>query len=209
VSNCTVCPAEIPTGSSTCANGHEQAFAAVTTAVAEPVVDSATVGAPLDAEIVAAPPQGPFRIWPPVIAGLVVAIAGGLVWGAISVVTRFEIGFVATLIGVMSARAVVWASGGRRTVPLQYAAVIVAMFGILVGKYVIFMHALKEVAKDADPVLAANIPWVSSDTIALFFQKITVVVSAFDALWVVLAAMAAWRVVRDGHLPQRRGFSRA
>jgi hypothetical protein len=141
-------------------------------------------------------------------AGLA-AIAGGLVWGAIVIATDYEIGFMATGIGLLAGFGVAGLSG-KRGLPLQLTAVLASLTGILVGKYIIFFSVFREfVGQEYGAAAIANVTLFSPDVISTFFQSFFVFLSPYDVLWVILAVLAAWRIPRGlGFRPQPNPVAR-
>ncbi len=108
-------------------------------------------------------PQPCFR---PLAAGLVAAVVGGVVWGLIVKWTDYEVGFVAWGIGFLVGLAVVTAARTRGLV-LQVVAVLCALLGILIGKYLSFVWALQE-RSEGRVRRVVDIPVFSMDTFDLF-----------------------------------------
>ena len=129
---------------------------------------------------------------PAVLAGLVAAIACGIAWGLIVKSTEYEIGFAAWGIGFLTGLAVLTATRGARGLPLQAIAIVCALLGILLGKYLAFVWLLQEGAED----LNVNVSVFSSDTVDLFRNNLDVVFSWIDLLWVGLAVYTAWRTLQ-------------
>ena len=77
------------------------------------------------------------------LAGLVAAIVGGTAWGLISKYTDYEVGVVAWGIGFLTGFAVERAAGGRRSPDLQAIAIVTALLGVLLGKYLGFAFAVQ------------------------------------------------------------------
>lgn len=77
------------------------------------------------------------------LAAGVASTVGGLLWGLIVKLTEYEIGFMATGIGLLSGFAVVLFSN-RRGLVLQFIAVVSALVGIGIGKYLSFFAVLKD-----------------------------------------------------------------
>ncbi len=129
------------------------------------------------------------------IGGAVAAIVGGAAWGLITAITRWEIGYVAWGIGLLAGFGVVMGSGGRRGTPLQLVAVASAVLGILIGKYFTFFQALKEwVAEEQGAEVAAELTMISVSGFQFFLGNIGVMLSGFDAIWVLLAVGTAWGI---------------
>jgi hypothetical protein len=143
-------------------------------------------------------PGGPIHeeqgavLLPAAIAGVVAAIVGGVGWGAIVRFSEYEVGIVAWGIGLLAGLAVAFASRGARGRPLQAAAVVSALAGILVGKYLSFAWAIQEVAADQ----GVDVGVLSGDMLSLFRDNLGTVFGAFDLLWVGLAVVTAWRMLQ-------------
>jgi hypothetical protein len=127
---------------------------------------------------------------PAIAAGLVAALAGGIVWGLIVKISDYEVGFVAWGIGFIAGTAVVLATRGAKGPRLQAIAVVSALLGILLGKYLAFAFAVQDDAKS----VGASIGLVSGDMFSLFRDNLDVVFSFFDLLWVGFAVFTAWRI---------------
>lgn len=128
-------------------------------------------------------------------AGLVAAIVGGVVWGLIVKWTDYEVGFVAWGIGFLVGIAVLAATRGARGPVFQVVAVVCALVGILVGKYLSFVWVLQEVA-ERETQGALEIPLFSMDTVELFRDELDTVFDWIDILWVGLAVYTAWRALQ-------------
>jgi hypothetical protein len=131
---------------------------------------------------------------PAILAGLAAAIAGGVVWGLIVKWTDYEIGFAAWGIGFLAATAILFATRGRRGLPLQLIAIFCALLGIAIGKYLSFAWILSEIAQE-ETGGAVDIPVFSGDTVDLFFDQLDVVFDWFDLLWAGLAVFTAWKTL--------------
>ncbi len=137
-----------------------------------------------------------------IIGGAVAATAGGLLWGFIATVTGYVIGYMATGMGILTGGAVVIFSG-RRGRPMQVVAVLTGVFGIVLGKYYIFAHALRQVVGERyGAEIASRVSMLSWFAFRLFLESVSEVFSEYDALWVALAIVAAWRIPRGFGLGQ-------
>jgi hypothetical protein len=134
-------------------------------------------------------------VLPAVGAGLVAAIVGGIVWGLIVKWTDYEVGFVAWGIGFLVGIAVLAATRGARGPVFQVVAVLCALVGILVGKYLSFAWVLQEVA-ERETQGALEISVLSMDTFELFRDELDTVFDWIDILWVGLAVYTAWRALQ-------------
>jgi hypothetical protein len=128
-------------------------------------------------------------------AGLVAAIVGGVVWGLIVLATDYEIGFMATGIGLLSGYAVLFFTE-KKGLPLQIIAVVSSLAGILVGKYFTFYSIVKDYLIDEVGAAVEGISILSGEMIQLFSLSIGEIASPYDILWIVLAIVAAWRIPR-------------
>ncbi|MEE9246012.1 MAG: hypothetical protein V3U63_07400, partial [Gemmatimonadota bacterium] len=82
-----------------------------------------------------------------------------------------------------------------RGTPLQLVAVASAVLGILIGKYFTFFQALKEwVAEEQGAEVAAELTMISVSGFQFFLGNIGVMLSGFDAIWVLLAVGTAWGI---------------
>jgi hypothetical protein len=132
---------------------------------------------------------------PAILAGIVAAVVGGVVWGLIVRWTDYEVGFVAWGIGFLVGIAVLAATRGARGPVFQVVAVVSALLGILVGKYLSFVWVLQEVANE-QTAGAIEIPVFSMDTVDLFRDELGTVFDWIDLLWVGLAVYTAWRALQ-------------
>jgi hypothetical protein len=127
---------------------------------------------------------------PAVAAAIAAALVGGVVWGLIVKISDYEVGFVAWGIGFIAGTAVVVATRGAKGQRLQVIAVVSALVGILLGKYLAFAFSVQDDAEAA----GASIGLVSGDMFSLFRNNLDVVFSFFDLLWVGFAVFTAWRI---------------
>ena len=132
-----------------------------------------------------------------ILGGLLAAIAGGALWGFIIILTNFEIGWLAIGIGAACGWGVAFLSRGGFGLPYQAIAALTSVFGILIGKYVAFFHFLQKFLAEAGAGVTRPSPF-SPDLIGLFFQNLGSMVGMFDALWLILAMSAAWRIPSGG-----------
>jgi signal peptidase I len=123
-----------------------------------------------------------------VLAGLVAAIAGGVAWGLIAKWTDYEVGVVAWGIGYVTGFAIERAAGGRRSAELQVFAIVAALLGILVGKYLAFAFVQREL----------GLPYgvLSGDMVTLFRENLDRIFGLYDVLWTGLAVASAWYALR-------------
>lgn len=129
------------------------------------------------------------------IGGVLAAVVAGALWAIIVRLTDYEIGFMAWGLGLAVGVGVALFARGRRGRGLQIAAVLASVFGIVVAKYFIFVYLLQQtVLKQYGPESAARVAYFSTKVIQLFFSSLTAMVSPYDALWVLLAVVTAWKI---------------
>ena len=119
----------------------------------------------------------------PLLAGLVAAIAGGLAWGFVVDWTGYEIGIAAWAVGALVGYAVLTAAGGRKAVELQVAAVVLALLGVLLGKYLAF-------------AFVNDLGALSGDTFSFFRDNVRQLFGLFDLVWIGLAVATAWLTLK-------------
>jgi hypothetical protein len=132
---------------------------------------------------------------PAILAALVAAVVGGVAWGLIVKWTDYEVGFVAWGIGFLTAIAVLTATRGSRGLPFQAIAIVFALLGIVLGKYLAFAWLLQDAAEEATGG-AVSISVFSRDMVDFFFDDLGSVFGLFDLLWVGLAVYTAWRTLQ-------------
>ena len=128
-------------------------------------------------------------------AALLAALAGGVAWGLIVKWTGYEVGIVAWGIGFLTGNAVVLATRGGRGRTLQAIAILTALLGILLGKYLSYAFQIQDEAREA----GVSIGLFSEDMRSFFRDDLDKVFGLFDLLWVGFAVYTAWRT------PQRVG----
>ncbi|MGH3070792.1 MAG: hypothetical protein ACRDNB_00810 [Gaiellaceae bacterium] len=127
---------------------------------------------------------------PAIAAGLVAAIVAGVAWAVIVKTSEYEVGIVAWGIGFVVGTAVVLATRGAKGRSLQITAVVLALVGILLGKYLSYALIVQE---DIE-ALGESIGLFSGDMISFFRDDLDAVFGLFDLLWIGLAVVTAWRV---------------
>ncbi|MBN2191995.1 MAG: hypothetical protein JW751_04205 [Polyangiaceae bacterium] len=172
---CALCGVAIPTGAERLVNRH-----VVCASCAEQVLKELRQTAPTTAELLRA-----------ALGGLVGACLGAGIWAAIAVAMDSEIGYVAVLVGFLAGMGVKLAARDKRGGALPHLAVAMAVFGLVLAKYLIFAHYLALAVREETGV---EIGYLSRASVDLFPSMIAKMLSAFDLLWVFLAVSAAWRV---------------
>ncbi len=136
-------------------------------------------------------------IIPAFMGGVLAALVCGVIWGVIVITSEYEIGYMAWGVGVAAGYCVTLFARGKRGLPLQIIAVTASLLGILIGKYLIFYHYLKEmVLEEHGAEAAANVPVLSLGVIQFFFENIVSLSHPMDLLWIFLAVATAWRMLK-------------
>src|SRR5262249_30930162 len=124
------------------------------------------------------------------LAGLGAAVAGGVGWGLVVKWTGYEIGFAAWGVGLVVGTAVAFGAQGLRGRSFQVLAVVLALVGIVLGKYLAFVWIGQDVFHD----LGLSLPFFSTHTVRLFWDTRSDVWGGFDLLWAGLAVVTAFRI---------------
>jgi hypothetical protein len=129
------------------------------------------------------------------LAGLGAAVVGGIAWGLIVRWTDYEIGFAAWGIGFIVGTAVLFGAQGKRGTPFQLLAVVLALVGIVLGKYLAFVWVGQDVLDEAG--FSLSLPVFSTDTLRLFWDSRSDVWGGWDLLWAGLAVVTAFRIPQE------------
>lgn len=130
------------------------------------------------------------------LVGAFAAALGGAAWAAVAVMTDYESGFVAIGIGFVAGHAVVAGAGGRKGPTLQLVAVLVALLGIVLGKYFTYFWLLREFVQTELGADALAVRPYDPEVIRLFVEDFRSLLSGFDLLWVGLAALVSLGIPR-------------
>jgi hypothetical protein len=148
------------------------------------------------------PPPTGRQLLNAVLAGLVAAIVGGIIWGLIVRATESEFGIASIGIGVLTGFAVVAVTRGSAGVPLQVIAALTAAFGVVWGKYFAFVQVGQKFIDEELGGSGLTLPLFSGGTFQLFMDGFSELFSGWDIAWVGFAIYTAWRI------PQGKGFGR-
>ena len=135
-------------------------------------------------------------------AAAAVAALGGLAWAGVVVVTKWDIGILAWLVGAAVGRTIVAAAGGPVAGVERVTAGLLAAAGIIIGKYVIFVHAVKASLGAELAAHGIQVGYLDSRQMSIFVHNIDKIVHPIYLLWIALAFLAAIRVA--GGAPLRR-----
>lgn len=122
----------------------------------------------------------------PVLAALLAAIIGGVVWALIVVVTEYEVGIVAWAIGGLAALAVSFSA--KKITPVhQIIAVVASLLGILLGKYFVYGYYL---IGETEGIMSM----FHMEVIRMFPQFFSALFGGMDIIFVLLAIVTAWQL---------------
>jgi hypothetical protein len=79
-----------------------------------------------------------------IIVGLLGAIIGGVIWYYVTILTGWRIGFAAIGVGLLVGNGVVYGAGQKRAWKLQLIALVLALLGLVIGKYLLMQHYYSE-----------------------------------------------------------------
>jgi hypothetical protein len=171
---CSLCQGQVPRATTYLVNAH---------------VSCADCAAKVRAELAAQVPGGS-NLLVAVVGGLVGALAGAMVWAGVAIATNFEVGYIAVLVGFLAGLGVKKGAGPQRGALLQYLAASLAVMGLLAAKYLVFAYAVVKLGHER----GIDLGYLDGRVLSAFPDALGEMVSAFDALFLVLALMAAYRV---------------
>jgi len=138
-------------------------------------------------------------IGPGLAGALAAALVGGIIWGYVIIKTDYEVGFLAWGLGFIAGYAVLTLAGGRRSIELQLIASVGAVLGIVIGKYVAYVHFFQDYVRATfGEEFASRVSYFDTQIVRYFVDDFTSLLSGFDIVWCVLAVATAWRIVRPG-----------
>ena len=106
--------------------------------------------------------------------------------------------------GAATGAAVVRVAGGPVGTGQRVIAGALAAGAIMVGKYVIFVHAVRASIGALLASQGVSVGYLDTNTMSVFFHNFTTIVRPMYALWVALAFLAAVRVAGGRGLLARR-----
>jgi hypothetical protein len=128
--------------------------------------------------------------------GLAGALVGAAVWAAVAIATNFEVGYIAVLVGFLAGLGVKMGARTQRGALLQYLAAGLAVVGLLAAKYIIFAYAMVKFGHEQ----GVDISYFDGRLLSVFPSALGEMVNAFDALFLILALMAAYRVPKAAQI---------
>ncbi len=130
---------------------------------------------------------------PALSGGIIAALLGGLGWGWLAKLTNKEYGYVMLCIGFLCGSGVLLFTKGKKGTFLQIIASICCLFGILTGKYFIFLFQVKDLFfQKFSRGTSRTMNLFSAKIFRIFIQKMPSSLNGFDALWIILAVLVSW-----------------
>lgn len=127
------------------------------------------------------------------LAAALVALLGGLLWAGVVIETRYDIGILAWLVGVAAGRTLALAANGRIGTVDRVVVGLLAAGGIIVGKYVIFVHDVKVDLSRLVVGAGDRVGYLDSRSLSVFVHHFGDIVRPIYILWVGLAFITAAR----------------
>lgn len=78
------------------------------------------------------------------VLGMLAAVVAGVVWFAFSVLTGYQIGYIAIGVGYLIGKAVIWGSGGKRGMPLQIMSAVITLLTLFISQYFITVYYIRQ-----------------------------------------------------------------
>jgi hypothetical protein len=125
-----------------------------------------------------------------VLGGLVGTLVSAAIWAAIVVVTNYEVGYVAILVGFLTGFGVKLGARKARGKELQILAAALSVVGLAAAKYFIFAYTFVKIVSERGSEMSVFDPIIFHT----FGDKIGSMLSPFDLLWLFLAVGAAYKV---------------
>jgi len=129
-----------------------------------------------------------------VAAGAVTALAGGLVWAGVVIATHYDVGVLAAAIGAATGLVMVRVAGGTISTTDRVLAAGFSAGAIVVGKYVIFAHAVRVAFGRIFAGTGISVSYFNRHLMGDFVHHIGHFVRPIYLLWIALAIAAAVRV---------------
>lgn len=119
------------------------------------------------------------------LGGCLGGAAGAAVWWGFTILTEFEFGLVAIVIGLAVSRGILYLTGGKRALPLQILSVAIAGISYFYAKYLVS----RSFALQGEDGIA--LPWFPD--LELFYRVLTLTIGGFDLVFLAIVIWEAWR----------------
>jgi hypothetical protein len=137
------------------------------------------------------------RLLPAIIGALVGAIIGAIIWAVVGIVTNNELGLVAIVVGLLAGGGALVGAGMKRGISFQLVGVVMAVLGIVIGKYLLYYHfntraLIAEYGQDV--FNQTGITLLNGEVIQAFFTDFGSLIEGLDFLFFGLAILIAFGV---------------
>lgn len=122
--------------------------------------------------------------------GLLGGALGALIWWGVVVVTNFQIGLIAIVIGWAVGQGVHILSGRKRALSLQIISVAITAISYSIASYYVGRTFFQKYA--AENNIDGGLPLIPD--LSLFFDVVTSGMEMFDLLFVAIALWQAWKM---------------
>ncbi|MCR4317893.1 MAG: hypothetical protein NUW37_16240 [Planctomycetes bacterium] len=129
--------------------------------------------------------------------GIVAALVGAGVWAGIMVAFNYEIGYLAIVVGLLVGAGVKVGAMKARGAYFQIVSCLCAVFSLVLAKYIWFVYIVNEFGAGLsldDPDYGVEFSYFSFETVTAFLATTSEWLSGFDALWIVLAVLGAYKI---------------
>jgi len=131
--------------------------------------------------------------------GLVAGALGAAIWFAIVVVTNYEIGLLAVIIGALVGTGVVIGSGRKHNLRLQLLSVTITLAAMAFAEYFIVRHFVVEYLVEQGSASSADVPLLFPLDLAFGFIAAAI---QDDPLTLVFWGIAVWTAFRVPRAPK-------
>ncbi len=138
------------------------------------------------------------------LAAAAAALVGGLAWAAVVIFGHYDIGILAWLVGAAAGAVAGNVAGGPLGAGQRLLVGAFAAAGILVGKYVIFIHEVRAALGDLLASQGISVGYVDANSAHVFIHNFGSIVSPIYGVWLSLAFLAGFRVAGGQGLLARK-----
>lgn len=133
-----------------------------------------------------------------VVAAILSAVIGAVLWAYITVITEYEIGIVAWALGGFCGGAIYYATKRKKGLSLQLIAAVVSCIGIVLGKYLSTVYFSQQFLDSFSADITVN--YFDINVFTSFFQGWISAIGWYDILWICLAIGTAWKILQPSSL---------
>ena len=128
-----------------------------------------------------------------ILGGIVAIVFGGILWKVIYSIFEYESPIMPALVGAICGYSILIFTNGKRGKSVQAMAILSTLLAMLFGKYLVFLPYFNVDNKSYTPL-------VIQESIRDFFWNLGFLVTWFDIVWVILASLVAWIILKPTKL---------